>query len=108
MFFSCSQLFNCFGELSSIGDSCSANSEVSGEEIEIGESGITLSGVGVGIGSDRSFRLGVLVRLTESCLVKGGSTLEDGVGRMCVGTGVAQRVLSFVDDDDVEIIGNTI
>ena len=55
MFFSCSQLFNCFGELSSIGDSCSADSEVSGEEIGIGESGIALSGVGASIGSDWGF-----------------------------------------------------
>ena len=45
-------------------------------------------------------------------MVKGGTTLGDGIGRitvgegvggMCVGTGVAQGVLSFVHDD-VEII----
>ena len=39
-----SQLFNCFGELRSIGDSCNADNEALGEEIEIGTRGVDLRG----------------------------------------------------------------
>ena len=84
MFFSCSQLFNCFGELSSIGDSCS---------IVVGE------GVGkmcFGAGVDQ----GVLTFVDDVEIIVGvcgaGSLclfVGEGVGNMCAGTCAAQGAL---------------